>query len=276
MHPWLIRLDVPGIGTVLVQSYFFFMMLGVLVGTELTVREAKRSGEPPRRVLLVAVAAVVAGLLGARLAHFAFVAPSKLTSDPLAFLRVWEGGMVFYGGFVGGLAMVVVVCRLKGWSLLRYGDIMAGPLLAGLALGRLGCLSNGCCYGRPIDWGTGFEWPWAVTFLAGEVPTALRGVPLHPTQAYAALNATALLLLVAWYRRIQRFDGQPFGAVLIAYGVTRSVLELFRLDTSRSFWFEEQLGPVLSTSQGISIPIIAAGVAVLLIGRQRAAVTTAA
>jgi len=273
VHPWLIRLDLPGIGTVLVQSYFFFLMLACVVGTEVVVREARRSGEPPRRALLVAVTAIVAGLLGARLGHFAFVAPERLARDPFAFLRIWEGGMVFYGGFLGGLAVVVGICRVKGWSLLRYGDLFAAPILVGLAIGRVGCLSNGCCYGRPIDWGTGVEWPWGVTFLAGEVPTALRGVPLHPTQAYAALNAVALLLLVGWWRRVQRFDGQVFGALLIAYGVTRSVLELFRLDTSRSFWFEDQLGQVLSTSQGISIPLVVAGMAALFIGRRRAATT---
>jgi len=271
MNPWLLRLDLPLVGPVAVQSYFFFLMLGCAVALEVAIREARRSGDDPKDVLRIAVPAVLAGLIGARLGHFLFVAPEALKRDPLAFLRVWEGGMVFYGGLIGGLAVVVIGCRLRKISLIRFGDVLAGPVMVGLALGRLGCLSNGCCYGRPIDWGTGVEWPWGVTFLHGEVPSALRGIPLHPTQAYAALNAFALYLVIRWIRGRQSFEGQTMGFVFVAYGITRSVIELFRLDVHRAFWLEEQIGQVLSTSQGISIPIVALGGWLLWRGSRRAA-----
>ena len=269
MHPWLIDVHLPVIGRVLVSSYFFFLMTGCVVGCEAAIREARRSGEPPRQVLVIVVAAVLAGLAGARLGHFVFVARDRFLDDPLAFFAVWEGGMVFYGGFLGGLTAVLVLCRLRKLSLLRFGDMLSGPVMLGLAFGRIGCLLNGCCYGRPIDWGTGVEWPWGITFLHGQVPSALRGFPLHPTQAYASLNALALFGILTWLRRRQRFDGQVFGFGLVAYGLTRSVLELFRLDLGRRFWFEDSLGQALSTSQGISIPMILIGLAILVVGLRR-------
>jgi phosphatidylglycerol:prolipoprotein diacylglycerol transferase len=259
MNPWLLRWTLPGLGPVHVQSYFFFLMLASVVGVELAIREARRSGDDPREVLRIGVPTILAGLLGARIGHFVFVQPSALAGDPLALLRVWEGGMVFYGGFLLGLATLILGCRLRKLSLLRFGDVAAGPVMVGLALGRMGCLSNGCCYGRPIDWGTGIEWPWAVTFLQGEVPTHLRGIPLHPTQAYAALNALAIYAVIRWIRGRQRFDGEAMGFVLVAYGLSRSVIELFRLDVHRAFWFEEAIGQLVSTSQGISIPVVLVG-----------------
>ena len=270
MNPWLLRLELPLVGHVAVQSYFFFLMLACTAAVEVAIREARRSGDDPRDVLRIAVPAIVAGLIGSRLAHFVFVAPGKLSGDPLAFLRVWEGGMVFYGGLIAGLAVVVIGTRWRGISLVRFGDVLAVPVMVGLALGRLGCLSNGCCYGRPIDWGTGVEWPWAVTFLYGEVPSALRGIPLHPTQAYAALNAAAIAGVVWWIRRRQTFDGQAMGLVFVAYGLSRSVIELFRFDVHRSFWFEDAIGQVISTSQGISVPIVALGVWLLVRGSRSA------
>ncbi|MCP4873391.1 MAG: prolipoprotein diacylglyceryl transferase [Proteobacteria bacterium] len=268
MNPWLLRLDLPGIGPVAVQSYFFFLIVGCAVALEVAIRGAQRSGDDPKDVIRISVPAIVAGLIGARLGHFIFVAPDALKADPLAFLRVWEGGMVFYGGFLGGLAVVIAGCRIHKLSLIRFGDVLAGPVMVGLAFGRLGCLSNGCCYGRPIDWGTGIEWPWGVTFLRGEVPSVLRGIPLHPTQAYAALNALAIYLVIRWIRGRQRFEGEAMGLVFVAYGLSRSVIELFRLDVHRAFWFEDQLGQVLSTSQGISIPIVAVGVWLLVRGKR--------
>ncbi|MEE2828359.1 MAG: prolipoprotein diacylglyceryl transferase [Myxococcota bacterium] len=266
MRPWLLRLDLPLVGEVALQSYFFWLMMGCLVASEVAIREARRSKESPLEILKLSAAAIVVGLLGARSFHFLFVAPDGLAADPTAFFRVWEGGMVFYGGFLGGLGTLLVWCRLRGLPVLRVGDILAAPAMMGLALGRIGCLSNGCCYGRPIDWGTGIEWPWAVTFLNGQLPSALKGIPLHPTQAYAVINAVAIFLLLGWLRRRQRFEGQVLGVLFVVYGITRSILELFRLDLVRNFLFEEQWGQVLSTSQAISIPVVLLGAWLLCSG----------
>ena len=268
MNPWLLHLDVPLVGTVSIQSYFFWMMAGCLVAAEVAVREARRSGESPAEILRLSVAAILLGLLGARSAHFIFVAPGTLIDDPLVFFKVWRGGMVFYGGLIGGLLATFLWSRARGLPLLRVGDILAAPVMMGLALGRIGCFSGGCCYGRPIDWGSGYEWPWAVTFLSGGVPLELQGIPLHPTQAYASILAVLIFLLITRIRRSAAAPGLALGTMLVTYAISRSTLELFRFDVGRQFFFEETWGQVLSTSQGISVPMVILG-AVLIRRAQR-------
>ena len=268
MNPWLLHLDVPLVGTVSLQSYFFWMMAGCLVASEVAVREARRSGESPGEILRLSVAAILLGLLGARSAHFIFVAPESLVDDPLVFFKVWRGGMVFYGGLIGGLLATFLWSRIRGLSLLRVGDILAAPVMIGLALGRIGCFSGGCCYGRPIDWGSGYEWPWAVTFLSGGVPRELQGIPLHPTQAYASISAVLIFLLVTRVRRGTPAPGFALGTMLVSYAMSRSILELFRFDLGRRFFFEDTWGQVLSTSQGISIPMFILGAFLLYRARR--------
>ncbi len=270
MQPWLLRFQLPGIGEVLISSYFTWLVVGLVLSTEVAIREARRSGESPAQFLRLSALAVGAGLVGGRLGHALFAAPALYLEEPLRILQFWRGGMVYYGGFLGAVAAVAWWCRVQQTSFLRVADILAPAVPMGLAFGRLGCLSAGCCYGRPIDWGTGVEWPWAVTYLHGHMPEALLGVPLHPVQAYASLSAIALFLFLGWIRRHQRFDGQTVGFLLIGYGLIRSTLELFRLDLARGFVLEHLLGQSLSTSQALSLPLILLGFVLLLRGRGKA------
>jgi len=256
-------------GEVLVSSYFTWLVIGLLLSTEVAVREARRSGESPARILRLSALAVVAGLVGGRLGHALFAAPGLYLTDPLRILQFWRGGMVYYGGFLGALVTVALWCRARQTPFLRIADILAPAVPMGLAFGRLGCLSAGCCYGKPIDWGTGIEWPWAVTYLRGHMPEPLLGVPLHPVQAYAALSAVALFLFLGWIRRNQRFDGQTLGWLLVGYGLIRSSLEMFRIDLARGFVLEPMLGQSISTSQALSIPLILIGLWLLLRGGKR-------
>lgn len=270
MHPWLFRIDLPGLGTVAAPSWFTWVLIGSLLGSAVAVREARRSGDSPRQVLLLCVLGVVSGLVGSRLGHVIFEAPETYAADPLKLLRIQEGGMVLYGGVLLASVLVSLRARRAGLALERVGDIAAPGLALGIAFGRLGCLSAGCCYGRPADWGLGFDVPWAVTFVDGFVPRALMGVPLHPTQAYASVGALALFGLLGWLRRRQRFDGQVLGTFLLVYGLWRPVLEAFRLDLDRGFVLEAWLGQRLSTSQAISIPVAVAGAACLAWWARRA------
>lgn len=268
MQPWLLRFSVPGFGEIMVSSYFTWLVVGLVLSAEVAVREAKRSGESPSAFLRLSALAIVAGLVGGRLGHAVFTSPSLYLEEPLRVLQFWRGGMVYYGGFLGAVAAVAWWCRRKQRSLLHVADILAPAVPLGIAFGRLGCLSAGCCYGRPIDWGTGIEWPWAVTYLAGQVPLPLKGIPLHPVQAYASLGAIALFVLLCWVRHNQRFEGQTVATLLIGYGLLRSLLELFRLDMVRGFVLEDLLGQSISTSQAISLPLVLAGLFLLLRGRR--------
>lgn len=252
------------------SAWFSFLLVAIVAATALALREASRSGDRRLPLLRVVSVSVLAGVAGGRLGHLLTANRDHYLSDPLALLRFWEGGMVLYGGLACAAVAAVLSARSTGGSLRRMADSAAPGVALGIALGRLGCLSAGCCYGRPIDWGTGIEWPWGLVFLEGAVPEPLRGVPLHPTQLYAAANGLLLCGLLLWLRARQRWDGQVAGWFLVGYGLTRPVLEAFRLDLERGFLLPDVLGETISTSQALSLPVVVAGVALLFATRAAA------
>ena len=139
----------------------------------------------------------------------------------------------------------------------------------GLAIGRLGCFSAGCCYGKPSTL------PWSVTFTS-EIAHATTGVPLgislHPTQLYMSLNGLILAIILYALQGRKKFDGQVFFWFVILYGASRSFWELFRGDEVRGF-----LVPgLLSTSQTIGLISVVAGVFFLHWRKTRAAASAPA
>ena len=69
-------------------------------------------------------------------------------ADCTRILRVWEGGLVFYGGVAGAALVGAVFARREGWSFARVGDLFAPGLALGHAFGRIGCFAAGCCFGK--------------------------------------------------------------------------------------------------------------------------------
>ena len=126
-------------------------------------------------------------------------------------------------------------------------------MLVGLAIGRVGCFLNGCCYGGPCDL------PWAVSFPAGTevaatVSAAAAGgpsVPVHPTQLYAAIDAALLAALAVAFTPLARRDGEVFALVLTLHPISRMLLEEIRVDEPPA------LGTPLSISALISLVLLA-------------------
>jgi CDGSH-type Zn-finger protein len=151
----------------------------------------------------------------------------------------------------------------RGLSLPRLADCIAPGLLVGLAIGRIGCFLNGCCYGGPCDL------PWAVRFPPDSPPwldQAARGMlpavavdggrpwslPVHPAQLYAAIDAAILAVLAccATATPLARRDGQVFALVLTLHPISRLLLEAIRVDEPPA------LGTPLSISQLVSLVLL--------------------
>ena len=141
--------------------------------------------------------------------------------------------------------------RIKGLDFWRVFDVFAPAMALGVGLGRLACLSAGCCYGRPVDWPLGVALPWGVTLASSQVPAHLHGVLLHPTQAYISAVGLGIFLWLGRVRSRQRYDGQAFLHLLALYAVGRSLVEVFRFDLERGVYFGW-----LSTSQMVSVPLL--------------------
>jgi phosphatidylglycerol:prolipoprotein diacylglycerol transferase len=184
--------------------------------------------------------------------------------DCLAWAKVWRGGLAYYGGFIFAAAFGLWYARKHRLGMWKMADLTAPWIALGLALTRIGCFLNGCCFGKASNL------PWAVKFPAnrsleeaqvssGLIRAGMPSLPVHPTQIYlAALNLLTFFLLYLVLRTRKRFHGELFAWLLIFKGVFRSFVEIWR-DDERGVLFGW-----LSTSQLLSVPLVAVGVWLLV------------
>ena len=244
MYPVLLQL-----GPLTIHTYGFMVALGFISVVAVLRRLAPREGMNGDTVADLVFWCLLVGMLGARVLYF-ITQPEILARDPLAFFKLWEGGLVFFGGPLLAIPFLVFYTKKKGLPIWLTLDLMAvGTALAHM-FGRLGCFGAGCCYGKLI------ESIFGVKFYSPLVDQAFRGIPLHPTQLYEATSVFILFLGLVWVLRNRKFDGQAALTYLIAYPVIRAIIEEFRGDLDRG----TVLGGMLSTSQGISILVLVAAV----------------
>ena len=154
-----------------IYSYGLMLVMGFIVGIYLIQRNARRAGASPDAAAMCGILALVGGISGSRIAYVIQHWESQFAhadNKIAAVLNLTSGGLIYYGGVV--LAIVLVVCYLlaKGLSVRRYLDFLAVSMMVGLAFGRVGCLLNGCCYGGLCD----EKWPLAIQFPMYSKPLA--------------------------------------------------------------------------------------------------------
>lgn len=240
------------------SSWAALAMAATVVGCLVAGRRLRRRGVAAATALELVVVAVVAGWLGAKLGHTLLEAAGHrradgtiidgplalLAEDPLHWARLLEPGFVFFAGLLGGASALGLWLTRNGMRG-RVGDVLdavAPGVLVGAAIGRVGCLLGGCCYGVPT------EVAWAIHFPTSH-PTG--GVGVHPTELYDA-GAALLGAVVAWRSTsAQRLPAGIGGLLgLLPVAVVRLVSESVRGDPGRG-----GLGP-LSTSQWISVIVL--------------------
>ncbi len=249
MHPILAR-----IGSLNIYSYGVFVAIGFLAAIRVAAREIARKGSDPETFYDMAFWLVLAAIAGARVFHV-LVYWSHYAANPSEIYRLWNGGLVFYGGLLAAAAACIVFLRRRGLPFLPVADAAALGIPLGLAFGRIGCALAGCCYGKPANV------PWAIVFSD---PSSLAPphVPLHPTQLYESLAGFAIFGILAATRDRFATPGMRFWTMLILYGIARSLLEIFR-DDPRGF-----LGP-FSESQVVSAALVLYAVVSIAAARVR-------
>ena len=202
---------------------------------------------------------VLGVVLGGRLGYVLFYKPDYYIHNLAEVLAVWKGGMSFHGGLLGVIAAMAAFAKLRGRRFFEVTDLIAPCVPTGLAAGRVGNFINGELWGRAAD----PSLPWAMVF-----PQSGTADPRHPSQIYQFLGEGVFLGLLMWfYARNPRATGQVSGLFLIGYGAQRFVTEFFRQPDDflglRAF--------NLSQGQWLSLPMIAAGVAIWLWASRRTA-----
>ena len=251
MHPRLLTIpafELLGrtVGPLTLPTYGVLLAVAFLVGLWVTARQARRAGLDAGRVTDMAIWVLIAGLVGAKLMLVA-VDWNHYVEQPRELLSILRSGGVFYGGLFGGLLVAFLFARRHHLAPWPTADVLSPGVAVGQAIGRLGCLAAGCCWGRPA------QVPWAVTFTdpytARTVGTPMD-TPLHPSQIYESTAAFLIFLFLLWLAPRKRFQGQVTLVYIALYSAARFGLEFLRGDP-RGNW-----PGGLSTSQIIAIVLL--------------------
>ncbi|EDP64800.1 Prolipoprotein diacylglyceryl transferase [alpha proteobacterium BAL199] len=254
------------IGPFAVRWYALAYISGILLGWRYCLWLARRRPVyfEPSAIDDFVLYATLGIVLGGRLGFVLFYNLPYYLQNPLEIFMVWQGGMSFHGGLLGVLTAIGLFARRVGVPFVVVGDIVAAATPIGLFFGRIANFVNAELFGRPAP-----EVPWAMVFPRG------GPVPRHPSQLYEAAMEGALLfvilLLIARRPEIRERPGQVGGAFLVGYGVFRTLAELFREPDAQigflSFGF--------TMGQLLSLPMIVAGLALILYARSRPPVVPA-
>ena len=247
-----------------IPAFGVMVALGFLMGYWFASAQARKTGiTKPEVIGDLLMWLLLGGIAGARILYVT-IHWNKYSSDPISAFKIWEGGIVYYGGFLGAFLAAVIFCRKHKLSLSAIGDLCMPGAMLGQGIGRIGCLLVGDDFGKVAPEGL----PWAITFprnMPGSLmPPDMTGIPLHPAQLYMMTQSLIIFFILWMVLKRRKFEGQVMYLGLMLYPIGRSICELYRADDeARGIYFG------LSTSQWISIPLFLLGLVGYLRLRQR-------
>jgi phosphatidylglycerol:prolipoprotein diacylglycerol transferase len=233
-HPFAYQL-----GPIYFTGFGLAVLLAFVIAQVICQRELARRGHDPAPIADLIFAAVIGGLLGAKI-YYVF-----LTGDITTF---WSrGGFVFWGGLIGGILAVLFIIKQKRLSVQRIADVAGIGIAAAYSIGRTGCWAVGDDYGRP--WNS----PLAVSFPNGAPPStaaemhAVFGVPIppganpgtvlsvYPTQLIEVVLGFVMFLILWKLRDHKHAEGWLFGVYMVLAGIERFLIEFLRAKDDRFF-----------------------------------------
>jgi phosphatidylglycerol:prolipoprotein diacylglycerol transferase len=253
------------LGPLQITGFGVAMLLAFVVGQIVSAAELENRGEDPELMGDVILAAVIGGLLGAKIYY------AILIGDPTAIFS--RAGFVFWGGLMGGIVSVAAMVKYKKAKFTHISDVMAPALAGAYAVGRTGCFAVGDDYGKPWDG------PLAVAFPEGAPPSTAANLAqqfgaavdpsispetvlaVHPTQLYEVAMAMLMFALIWRLRGHGNLRGWLFGVYLALAGVERFIIEFFRAKDDRFFG-------TFTMAQVIAIGFVLAGTTWMMLRRR--------
>ncbi len=226
-----------------IHTYGLMMVIGFVAGILVMRFQAHREGIDANQFTDILFWSFICGLLGGKIL-FVITTWDYYSKHLLDIFILWQGGLVFYGGFIGGVLGLYLLTRYRKISFIKALDLSAPSLALGHFFGRLGCFSAGCCHGSEVS----SDFPLSVVFTH-PLSAAPRNIHLHPAQLYDAFNVLIVFFILQWVFRRKKFDGQVIALYGILYGIGRFIVEIFRGDDVRGFLWKEGL----STSQFLAL-----------------------
>ena len=246
MHPDLI----PGLP---IKTYGFCMALGFLAAWQVLAWLCRRTGRQPEPLSNLLMLMLFSGIIGARLEYVREFWSREFAADPLSVFKVWQGGLVFYGGLILAIAVFFVWCRVRRERMAPIADLFVTVIPLAHAFGRVGCFFFGCCYGRESACACAVAFPrhspaWNSQVEAGRIlQTAQSALPVLPTQLFEAVAVLILfaVLMFVFLRNWKRRPGFTTGCYLAGYACIRFSIEFLRDDMRQRFG-EVSIGQVVS------------------------------
>jgi phosphatidylglycerol:prolipoprotein diacylglycerol transferase len=246
MMPVLLQL-----GPLKIHTYGFLMAVAFLAAAFLYNRDmrrylAPRMGLTPeqglQKVLDLVTLLIPLVIVGGR-SWYVIEYWGEFKEDPVTALYLWDGGLVYYGGLLVSLAGCFWWMRREKWPVALAFDLAAPWFALGHAIGRIGCFSSGCCYGRLCDPAHGVVFP------------NLDGLPHYPTQLWEAAGNLAICLVLFLLRRwVLKFPWMTISLYGVLYGLLRFNMEFWRWEPG-----SPRFGAFVSHSQAVSALFVAAG-----------------
>ncbi len=263
------------------NTYGFLLALAFVAGLLVMARLAARDGLDKQKVYDLGLWVLAASLIGSKALMVITEWDSYYRDNPrqIFTLDFFRSGGVYYGGLIAAVIASVVVMRIYKLPWWRTADAFAPGIVIGQAIGRLGCFSAGCCWGKPTSAWYGVHFtdkgheitgvPTIVSHLNDPIQQnvwaerlanlggLLAPIHLHPTQLYEAGATLLIFVVLLFMHRRRRFDGQVILAYAMLYSVARFIIEYWR-DDPRGEIFD------LSTSQFIAVVMFVGALAVFL------------
>ncbi|MBI5555185.1 MAG: prolipoprotein diacylglyceryl transferase [Elusimicrobia bacterium] len=227
------------LGPFVIHTYGLLVALGFLAAIILAGNRAQEFKVDRDLVFDLSFWILLASLTGARMLEIA-TNLSYYRLDPWRIVKIWEGGLSYFGGLAGGVLGGIFYVKHKKLSVWQMGDLVFPYIALGQAVGRIGCFFAGCCYGKicAASWAVRFDDPQALA------PT---GMALHPTQIYEALADFIIFLILLTVGKKREFKGQVFLLYFILYAAVRLAIEFYRGDNP-AVWFGFTLYQLISVA----------------------------
>jgi phosphatidylglycerol:prolipoprotein diacylglycerol transferase len=220
--------EICSIGPFTIYSYGLMLVMGFVVSSFLAAQQAKRQGMSPDVIFNLAFLAFICGVIGARI-FYVINNFSYYLNKPAEIVMLQRGGLAWFGGLIFGTLAAVVYIKRKKLSVYKILDLIVPFVALAQSIGRVGCLLNGCCYGRHAEFGIYFP---------------VHDAILIPTQVYSSLLLIFIYIILRIFQDRPHKDGQIFYAYLFLYAIKRFFIEFFRAD-SPVFFFGKTLFQVI-------------------------------
>lgn len=214
MYPVLLK-----IGFIRIYSYGLMVGCAFFVSAFCLSRRAARAGFKEDLFWNLCFWALIGGICGGRLVYI-ILNFQFFRDNPLEAFMLWHGGLVWYGGLLGGILCALIYVKLKKERIGKVLDELAPFVALGHSIGRIGCLLNGCCYGRPAAWGVYFP---------------VHNDYLIPTQLFSSLDLLAIFIILRVMQERTHRQGFVFVVYLLLSSLERFIMEFLRNDSDPIF-----------------------------------------